>query len=338
MLIRISLILSIFMSSNVASAIKDKNTIFNVSFDTTRELYHDYNKLFKKHWLKKTGKEIKIYSSFGGSGKQARSVMDGLKADVITFALSYDINVIVNKKGLIDKDWQSEFPDNSSPYLSTVVFLVRKGNPKNIQDWDDLVREGIQVITPNPKSSGGARWNYMAIYSYAVTKYNNKKQIRSFIKGVFANVPILDISSRAATTTFVARDIGDVVISPESEAYLAIEKMGADKFDIIYPSVSILSEPPIAIVDKRVDKKGNRELATEYLQYLYSDEAAEIFVENHYRPANKKILNRYRKKFKKIKLYSISKLGGWEKAQKEHFNSGALFDQIYHEIVTDTKS
>lgn len=334
MFIRILLTLSIFLISNIAFAIKDKNTIFNVSFDTTRELYYDYNKIFKEYWLEKTGKEIKIYSSFGGSSKQARSVIDGLKADVVTFALSYDINAIVEKKGLIDSNWHSEFPNNSSPYLSTVVFLVRKGNPKNIQDWDDLIRDNIKVITPNPKSSGGARWNYMAIYSYAKEKYKSEDKIKNFIKGIFTNVPILDVSSRAATTTFVARDIGDIVISPESEAYLAIQKLGADKFDIIYPSVSILSESPIAIVDKRVDKKGNRKLATAYLDYLYSDKAAEFFVKNHYRPSNKKILNKYRDKFPRIKLYSINQLGGWKKAQKDHFDSGALFDIIYKEIVS----
>ncbi|MDB2550830.1 sulfate ABC transporter substrate-binding protein, partial [Rickettsiales bacterium] len=311
----------------------DKNTVFNVSFDTTRELYRDYNKLFKEYWLNKTGEEIKIYGSFGGSGKQARSVIDGLKADVVTLALNYDINAIAKKQGSIDKDWQKEFPNNSSAYLSTVVFLVRKGNPKNIKDWDDLIQEDIKVITPNPKSSGGARWNYMAIYSYAKTKYKNEEKVKDFIKKIFTNVPILDVTSRAATTTFVARDIGDIVISPESEAYLAIEKLGADKFDIIYPSSSILVDSPIAIIDKRVDKKGNREVATQYLQYLYSDEAAEIFVKNHYRPVNKKILNKYRDKFPRIKLYTIKQLGGWEKAQKEHFDAGALFDQIYRQIV-----
>jgi sulfate transport system substrate-binding protein len=317
----------------MAYAIKDKDTVFNVSFDTTRELYYDYNMLFKKYWLEKAGEEIKIYSSFGGSGKQARSVIDGLKADVVTLALSYDIDAIVQRKGLIDKNWQSEFPNNSSPYLSTVVFLVKKGNPKNIHDWDDLIRDDVKVITPNPKSSGGARWNYMAIYSYAKERYSDNNKIKNFIKKIFTNVPILDVSSRAATTTFVARNIGDVVISPESEAYLAIDKLGSDKFDIIYPSSSILVDSPIAIVDKRVDKKSNRKLATEYLKYLYSQEAAEIFVKNHYRPANKKILDKYRKKFPKMKLYYIEQLGGWEKAQKEHFDANALFDKIYSEIV-----
>jgi sulfate transport system substrate-binding protein len=333
MFIRIILILAFFLTSKISYAIKDQNTIFNVSFDTTRELYYDYNKLFKKYWLDKTGQEIKIYSSFGGSGKQARSVIDGLKADVVTLALSHDIDAIATKQGSLDENWIKEFPNNSSPYLSTVVFLVRKGNPKNIQDWDDLTRDDIKVITPNPKSSGGARWNYMAIYSYAKTKYKNEEQVKEFIKKIFTNVPILDVSSRAATTTFVARNIGDIVISPESEAYLAIEKLGADKFDIIYPSISILSESPVAIIDKRVDRKNNRKLAIEYLEYLYSDEAAEIFVENHYRPANTKILNKYRYKFPKMKLYSIDQFGGWDKAQKKHFNAGALFDQIYSEIV-----
>ncbi len=262
----------------MAYAIKDKDTVFNVSFDTTRELYYDYNMLFKKYWLEKAGEEIKIYSSFGGSGKQARSVIDGLKADVVTLALSYDIDAIVQRKGLIDKNWQSEFPNNSSPYLSTVVFLVKKGNPKNIHDWDDLIRDDVKVITPNPKSSGGARWNYMAIYSYAKERYSDNNKIKNFIKKIFTNVPILDVSSRAfATTTFVARNIGDVVISPESEAYLAIDKLGSDKFDIIYPSSSILVDSPIAIVDKRVDKKSNRKLATEYLKYLYSQEADRDF-------------------------------------------------------------
>lgn len=333
MFIRVILILAFFLTSKISYAIKDQNTVFNVSFDTTRELYYDYNKLFKKYWLDKTGQEVKIYSSFGGSGKQARSVIDGLKADVVTLALSYDIDAIASKQGSLNKNWIKEFPNNSSPYLSTVVFLVRKGNPKNIQDWDDLIKDDIKVITPNPKSSGGARWNYMAIYSYAKTKYKTEEKIKEFIKNIFTNVPILDVSSRAATTTFVARNIGDVVISPESEAYLAIEKLGVDKFDIIYPSISILSESPVAIIDKRVDKKNNRKLATEYLEYLYSDEAAEIFVENHYRPANRKILNKYRHKFPKMKLYSIDQFGGWDKAQKEHFNAGAIFDQIYSEIV-----
>jgi sulfate transport system substrate-binding protein len=331
--IKFFLILLFFLTSNIAFAIKNKNSVFNVSFDTTRELYYDFNKSFKKYWLKKTGEEIKIYSSFGGSGKQARSVIDGLKADVVTLALSYDINAIAEKKEAIDDGWEQEFDNNSSPYLTTVVFLVRKGNPKNIQDWDDLIKDDIKVITPNPKSSGGARWNYMALYSYAKTKYKDEKKVKNYIQKVFTNVPILDVSSRAATTTFVARNIGDVVISPESEAYLAIEKLGADKFDIIYPSLSILSESPVAIVDKRVDKKGNRKLATAYLEYLYSDQAAEIFVDNHYRPANKKILEKYRDKFPKIKLYSIRDFGGWEKAQKKHFDSGALFDQIYNNIV-----
>lgn len=301
----------------------------NVSYDPTRELYEDYNILFTAHWKELKGNDINILQSHGGSGKQARSVIDGLQADVVTLALSYDIDAIAEKGKLLPTDWQSKFPDNSTPYTSTIVFLVRKGNPKGIKDWDDLIKEGVQVITPNPKTSGGARWNYLAAYGYALKKFGNDDQLaQDFVKKLFANVPLLDTGARGSTTTFVQRGIGDVLLAWENEAFLASEEMGKDQFEIVAPSVSILAEPSVAVVDKVADRKGNLEVAREYLNYLYSPEAQELIAKHYYRPRNKDVLAKYAGQFPSITLLSIEDFGGWKKAQKVHFDDGGIFDQI----------
>ena len=303
--------------------------ILNVSYDPTREFYKEYDQAFIKHWKTQTGEDIKINSSNGGSGKQARSVIDGLKADVVTLALSYDINAIA-KKGLIDPKWQTRLNNNSSPYTSTIVFLVRKDNPKNIKDWNDLVTPGIKVITPNPKTSGGARWGYLAAYGYALEKNkNDETKANEFVKQLFNNVPVLDTGARAATTTFTKREIGDVLITWENEAFLAIKEMGKDKYEIVVPSVSIKAEPPVALVDKVVDQKGTRKVAEEYLKFLYSKEAQEIAAKNYYRPTNAEIAKKYEGLFPKIRMLTIANFGGWEVAQKKHFDDNGIFDTIY---------
>lgn len=306
-------------------------TLLNVSYDPTRELYVDYNKAFASYWKTKTGDDVTIKQSHGGSGKQARAVIDGLPADVVTLALSYDIDEIHAKGKLIPKDWQKRLPHNSSPYTSTIVLLVRKGNPKNIKDWDDLVKPGVSVITPNPKTSGGARWNYLAAYAYALKQNNNDDtKAREFVKKIFKNVPVLDSGARGSTTTFVERGIGDVLLAWENEAFLAQKELGPDKFEIVVPSLSILAEPPVTVVDKTVDKRKTRAVAQAYLEYLYTEEGQEIAAKNYYRPTLESVAKKYEKQFPKVNLVTIDgSFGGWQKAQKTHFADGGVFDEIY---------
>ncbi len=305
-------------------------TLLNVSYDPTRELYADYNKAFSKYWQGKTGDTVSVKQSHGGSGKQARSVIDGLEADVVTLALAYDIDELAERAKLIPADWQKRLKHNSSPYTSTIVFLVRKGNPKGIKDWDDLVKPGIAVITPNPKTSGGARWNYLAAWGYAQKKYGSDAKAQEFVGKILANVPVLDTGARGATTTFVERGIGDVLLAWENEALLALKELGPDKFDIVAPSLSILAEPPVTIVDKVVDKRGTRAVAQAYVDYLYSPEGQDIAGQNYYRPIDPAAAAKYAKQFPKVNLFTIDEVfGGWTKAQKTHFADGGTFDQVY---------
>ncbi|MDQ2187095.1 sulfate ABC transporter substrate-binding protein [Alcaligenaceae bacterium A4P071] len=305
-------------------------TLLNVSYDPTRELYRDIDAAFIKQYKAKTGTQLTIRQSHGGSGRQARSVIDGLDADVVTLALAYDIDAVA-EKGLLDPKWQAKLPKNSSPYTSTIVFLVRKGNPKQIKDWNDLIRDKIEVITPNPKTSGGARWNYLAAWAYALEQNNNDPaKAQAFVGELLKHVPVLDTGARGATTTFVERGVGDVLLAWENEAFLAIKELGPDKFDIIVPSLSILAEPPVAIVDSNVDKKGTRAAAQAYLEYLYTPEAQEIIAKNYYRPTDEKVAAKYADSFPKVKLVTVdSVFGGWAKAQKEHFSDGGTFDKVY---------
>lgn len=305
-------------------------SLLNVSYDPTRELYADVNAAFAKDWKAKTGDNVKIKQSHGGSGKQGRAVIDGLEADVVSLALAYDIDAIAEKK-LLAPDWQKKLPHNSTPYTSTIVFLVRKGNPKGIKDWNDLVKPGVAVITPNPKTSGGARWNHLAAYGYALRQPSGTEaSAKDFLGKLYKNVPVLDSGARGATTTFVERGIGDVLIAWENEALLAIKELGPTKFDIIAPSVSILAEPPVAVVDKVVDKRGTRKVAEAYLNFLYTDAAQEIIAKNYYRPAVEKEAKKYASQFPAVKLFTIADVAGdWTKAQKVHFSDGGVFDQIY---------
>ena len=304
-------------------------TLLNVSYDPTRELYQDVNTAFAKEWKGKTGDNVKIKQSHGGSGKQARAVLDGLEADVVTLALAYDIDALAERK-LLAADWQKRLEHNSSPYTSTIVFLVRKGNPKGIKDWNDLIKPGVSVITPNPKTSGGARWNHLAAWGYALRQPGgNEAKAKEFLGKLYKNVPVLDSGARGATTTFVERGIGDVLIAWENEAYLAVKELGPTKFDIITPSISILAEPPVAVVDKVVDKRGTRKVAQAYLEYLYTDEAQDIIAKNYYRPASPKAAQKYASQFAKVNLFTIEQVGGWTAAQKAHFADGGIFDQIY---------
>lgn len=305
-------------------------TLLNVSYDPTRELYVDVNAAFAKDWKAKTGDNVKIKQSHGGSGKQGRAVIDGLEADVVSLALAYDIDAIADKK-LLSPDWQKKLPHNSTPYTSTIVFLVRKGNPKGIKDWNDLIKPGVSVITPNPKTSGGARWNHLAAYGYALRQPGGSEATaKDFLGKLYKNVPVLDSGARGATTTFVERGIGDVLIAWENEALLAIKELGPTKFDIIAPSVSILAEPPVAVVDKVVDKRGTRKVAEAYLNFLYTDAAQEIIAKNYYRPAVEKEAKKFASQFPAVKLFTIADVAGdWTKAQKVHFSDGGLFDQIY---------
>lgn len=305
-------------------------SLLNVSYDPTREFYQDYNKAFAEHWKKTAGGNAKLKQSHGGSGKQARAVIDGLSAEIVTLALAYDIDEIA-QRGLIAKDWQKRLPNNSSPYTSTIVFLVRKGNPKGIKDWPDLAKPGVGVITPNPKTSGGARWNYLAAWGYALKQPGgSEKTAQEFLSRVYKNVPVLDSGARGSTTTFVERGIGDVLITWENEALLAIKELGPDKVEIIAPSVSILAEPPVAVVDKVVDRRGTRKAAEAYLDYLYSEQGQEIAAKHYYRPTNEKVAKKHAAQFPKLKLLTIDEVsGGWAKAQKQHFADGGLFDQIY---------
>ena len=305
-------------------------TLLNVSYDPTRELYSDFNRAFARHWMAKTGEKVEIRQSHGGSGKQARTVIDGLPADVVTLALAYDIDRIAEKAQLLPVDWQKRLPYGSTPYTSTIVFLVRKGNPRNIRDWGDLARPGVSVITPNPKTSGGARWNYLAAWSWALRQPGGSPATaRKFLHDLYGNVPVLDTGARASLTTFVQRRIGDVCISWENEAFLAIDKLGADKFEMVTPSVSILTEPPVALVDKVVQRRGTERVARAYLEYLYSGEGQEIGARHHFRPRDPVVAARYADRFPKMTLTSIADFGGWKEAQKVHFSDGGVFDQIY---------
>ncbi|WP_136513387.1 sulfate ABC transporter substrate-binding protein [Geomonas edaphica] len=326
-IVMLLLVATLFHASNVFAATE----LLNVSYDPTRELYQDFNKSFARHWKQKSGQDVTVKQSHGGSGKQARAVIDGLDADVVTLALAYDVDEIHNKAKLIPKDWQKRLPKNSSPYSSTIVFLVRKGNPKQIRDWNDLVRPGVSVITPNPKTSGGARWNYLAAWAYALKqKGGNEASAREFVGKLFRNVPVLDSGARGATTTFVQRGQGDVLIAWENEAFLAVNELGKDRFEIVVPSLSILAEPPVALVDKVVDRKGTRVVAQEYLKYLYSQEGQEIAAQNYYRPSDRKVAAKYAKLFPKLRLVTVDQtFGGWTRAQKTHFADGGTFDQIY---------
>jgi sulfate/thiosulfate transport system substrate-binding protein len=314
----------------LAPAASADTTLLNVSYDPTRELYQEYNAAFARYWQAKTGEKVVIKQSHGGSGKQARTVIDGLDADVVTLALAFDIDAIADKAKLLPADWQKRLPQNSTPYTSTIVFLVRKGNPKVIKDWDDLVKPGVSVITPNPKTSGGAQWNYLAAWEFAKRKYGGDDRAKDFVARLYKNVPVLDSGARGSTTTFVERGVGDIFISWENEAFLALKELGPDKFEIVVPSLSILAEPPVAVVDKNVDKKGTRKAAEAYLQYLYSDEGQEIAAKNYYRPTNAKVAQKYAGQFPKVTLFTINDaFGGWQNASKTHFADGGTFDQIY---------
>ncbi len=326
---RISKLLSILFALALSGTALAETTLLNVSYDPTRELYQDFNKAFASHWKQKTGETITIKQSHGGSGKQARAVIDGLKADVVTLALAYDVDALI-EKGLISTNWQKRLPHNAAPYTSTIVFLVRKGNPKAIKDWSDLTRDGLEVITPNPKTSGGARWNYLAAWGYALKQPGgNDATAKEFVKRIYKNVKVLDSGARGSTTTFVERGIGDVLIAWENEAYLAVKELGPDKFEIVTPSISILTEPTVSVVDKNVDRSGTRKQAEAYLNYLYSSEGQEIAGKNYYRPRDKKISAKYAKQFAPVKFFTIDQVfGGWAKASKTHFVDKGVFDQI----------
>ncbi|GAF19946.1 sulfate-binding protein Sbp [Bacillus sp. JCM 19046] len=303
--------------------------LLNVSYDPTRELYADVDDAFIDYWQEQTGDTVKISVSHGGSGSQARSVLDGLEADVVTLALAYDIDVLQERE-LLDADWQSQFPEQSAPYTSTINFLVRKGNPKDIQDWDDLIREDVEVVTPNPKTSGGARWNYLAAWGYAEETFGSEDEAQTFVHDIYQNVAVLDSGARGATTSFVERGIGDVLLAWENEAILAANELGEDEFDIVTPSMSILTEPPVAIVDKVVDRKGTREVAEGYLEFLYTEEAQRLIADHHYRPRDQDILAEYSDTFPEVELFTINeKFGSWQEAQEKHFSDGGIFDAIY---------
>src|SRR5713101_5988417 len=306
-------------------------TLLNVSYDPTRELYQDYNLAFAKYWQAKTGQTVIIQQSHGGSSKQARAVIDGLEADVVTLALAYDIDAISEKAKLLPANWQSRLPNNSSPYTSTVIFLVRKGNPKNIKDWDDLVKPGISVITPNPKTSGGGRWDYVAAWGYAFLQSGREEaKAKAYITQLYKNVPVLDSGARGSTTTFVERGIGDVLIAWENEVLLGAKDLGQHKFEIVVPSVSVLCEPTVSIVDKVVDKKGTRAVAQAYLEYLYSPEGQEIAAKRYYRPRSEAVAKKYASQFPKVKLFALAEIiGNWQKTNKIHFADGGVFDQVY---------
>jgi sulfate/thiosulfate transport system substrate-binding protein len=318
-------------SQALAPASKAPVTLLNVSYDPTRELYQEFNAVFAKHWKDKTGQDVKVNQSHGGGGKQARAVLDGLEADVVTLALGYDVAILHDKGKLIPENWQARLPQNSAPYTSTIVFVVRKGNPKKIKDWNDLTREGVQVITPSPKTSGGARWNYLAAWGYALKQPGgNESKAREFIGKLYKNVPVLDSGARGATTTFVERKIGDVLITWENEAILSVHEFGKDNLELVIPSVSVLTEPPVTIVDKNVDKHGTRAVAEAYLSFLYTPEGQEVVAKNYYRPRDAAVLAKHKEQFPDVNLFTVDELfGGWSKAQPTHFNDGGIFDQIY---------
>ena len=325
-------LLKILFATSIAISVNAKEIkLLNVSYDPTRELYVEYNAAFAKYWQAKTGDTVNVSQSHGGSGKQAQSVINGLEADVVTLALAYDIDAISAQARLLPADWQKRLPNDSTPYTSTIVFLVRKGNPKGIKDWDDIVKKGTSVVVANPKTSGGARWAYLAAYAYALEKNNHADAAaRRFIKQLYKNVPVLDSGARGSTVTFAQRGIGDVLLAWENEAHLALKEFGADKFEIVTPSLSILAEPPVAVVDKNAKRHHTTEAANEYLNYLYSDEAQEIAAKNFYRPRNEAIAAKYAANFNQVKLVNIDEeFGGWTKAQKTHFADGGVFDQIF---------
>ncbi len=326
-----SALLVLAISAAAFGVVAKEVSLLNVSYDPTRELYGEYNKAFAKYWQAKTGDTVTVKQSHGGSGKQARSVIDGIEADVVTLALAYDIDSIAERAKVLPADWQKRLKHNSSPYTSTYIFLVRQGNPKGIKNWDDLVKPGISVITANPKTSGGARWGYLAAYGFALKQPGGTEaKAQAFVASLFKNVPVLDSGARGSTVTFAERGIGDVLLAWENEAHLAIKEFGADKFDIVYPPTSILAEPPVAVVDKVVDKRGTREVAQGYLEYLYSTEGQEIAARNFYRPIDPAVAAKYSANFPKINLFTIDDVfGGWTKAQKTHFADGGVFDQIY---------
>jgi sulfate/thiosulfate transport system substrate-binding protein len=327
---RLFVAFGLVLAASVGLSAQSKVTLLNVSYDPTRELYQEVNAAFAKAWQTKTGQAVTINQSHGGSGKQARAVIDGLEADVVTLALAYDVDAL-NKVGkLIPADWQKRLPNNSTPYTSTIVLLVRKGNPKKIKDWDDLGKPGISVITPNPKTSGGARWNYLAAWEYGKRKWGSDQKAQEFVTRLYKNVPVLDSGARGSTTTFVQRGIGDVLIAWENEALLATEKLGQSQFEIVVPSVSILAEPPVTLVDKVVDRRGTRKVAQAYLEFLYAPAGQEIAAKHHYRPRQADVLAKYSAKFPKIALFTIDEaFGGWTKAQQTHFDDGGIFDKIY---------
>lgn len=324
-------VLTLVLAATVTPAFAKDVKILNVSYDPTRELYQEFNAVFARHWKAKTGDTVTIQQSHGGSGKQARSVIDGLQADVVTLALAYDVDMIAEKARLFPADWQKRLPHNSAPYTSTIVFLVRKGNPKGIKDWDDLVKPGVSLIPANPKTSGAARWTYLAAWGFALKKYgNDEAKARDLVAKFYKNAPVLDSGARGATTTFIQRGIGDVLVGWENEAFLALKEFGAEKYEIITPSVSILAEPTVALVDKVAKKRGTEAVAKAYLEYLYSDEGQDVAGKHFYRPRSEKAVARYATVFTKVELFTIDEVfGGWRKAQQTHFSDGGVFDQIF---------
>ncbi|ENU29037.1 sulfate ABC transporter substrate-binding protein [Acinetobacter sp. NIPH 1852] len=324
------IVITTFLLLSLTSVAQAATAFLNVSYDPTREFYQEYNQAFGQYWKQRTGQDVNFKQSHGGSGKQARSVIDGLQADVVTLALANDIDEIANA-GLIRKDWQKQFKNNSAPYTSTIVFLVRKGNPKHIRDWNDLTKDGVEIITPNPKTGGAPRWIYLSAWGYALKQpAGNDAKARELVKKLYHNVKVLDSGARGSLTTFAERGIGDVLLSWENEALLATQGLGKDKFEIIYPSISILAEPSVAVVDKTVDKNGNRHLARGYLNFLYSPLGQELAAKHYFRPRHPQVAAKYAAQFPKIQLFNINQVfGGWEKAQKTHFVNGAVFDQIY---------
>ena len=304
--------------------------LLNVSYDPTREFYKEYNELFAKYWKEKTGDTVNVKQSHGGGGKQARAVLDGLEADVVTLAISYDIDQLYSRRKLIPENWQSQLPNNSSPYTSTMVFVVRKGNPQKIKDWNDLVKSGVSIVTPNPKTSGGARWNYLAAWGYALKQNgNNEDAAKEFLRKLFKNASVLDTGARGSTTTFAEREIGDVLITWENEAYLVLKEFGADKYEVVTPSFSVLAEPPVTVVEDVARKHGTTEVATEYLTHLYSKEGQELIAKHHYRPSDKEVLAKYSKQFPALELVNVAQFGGWTEVQNKHFADGGVFDKIY---------
>ena len=325
---KLILVTALFAATTFAQAAEIN--LLNVSYDPTREFYKEYNELFGKYWKEKTGDTVNVKQSHGGGGKQARAVLDGLEADVVTLAISYDIHQLYTRRKLIPENWQSLLPNNSSPYTSTMVYVVRKGNPKAIKDWSDLVKSGVSIVTPNPKTSGGARWNYVAAWAYALKHNgNNEDAAKEFLKRLFKNAPVLDTGARGATTTFVEREIGDVLITWENEAHLILKEFGADKFEVIVPPFSVLAEPPLTVVEDVARKHGTEEVASAYLKYLYSKEGQELIAKHYYRPSDKEIATKYAKQFPALELVNIQQFGGWDEFQNKHFADGGVFDKIY---------